>query len=110
DDRRRRDAALGFTQAMAGIGVFMVAVVYYLGVTYGHLLPPIQHSHAGWRYALLFGALPVLPVLLARLALPESPLWKELKAAGAVERPRFREIFRPEMFRATIMVSLLIAC
>jgi len=84
DDRRRRDAALGFTQAMAGIGVFMVAVVYYLGVTYGHLLPAIQQSHAGWRYALLFGALPVLPVLLARLRLPESPRWLQLHAAGSL--------------------------
>src|SRR5688572_15249990 len=62
DDRRRRYAALGFTQAMAGVCVFMVAVVYCLSVTYGHLLQPIQQSQAGWRYALLLGALPVLPV------------------------------------------------
>jgi len=109
-DRRSRDAALGFTQAMSGIGIFLVAGVYYLSVTYGHLLPAVADSHAGWRYALLFGALPVLPVLLARLALPESPLWKDLKAAGAVERPRFRQIFGPEFLRATVMVSLLVAC
>jgi MFS family permease len=109
DDRRRRDAALGFTQAMAGIGVFMVAVVYYLGVTYGHLLPAIQQSHAGWRYALLFGALPVLPVLLARLRLPESPRWLQLHAAGSLRRPAFRELFQPQLRRITIVSSVMVA-
>ncbi|HET9447468.1 MAG TPA: MFS transporter [Steroidobacteraceae bacterium] len=109
DDRRRRDAALGFTQAMAGIGVFLVAVVYYLGVTYGHLLPAIQQSHSGWRYALLFGALPVLPVLLARLRLPESPRWLQLHASGALHRPAFRELFQPELRRITIVSSMMVA-
>ena len=109
DDRRRRDAALGFTQAMAGIGVFMVAVVYYLGVTYGHLLPAIQQSHAGWRYALLFGALPVLPVLLARLRLPESPRWLQLHATGSLRRPAFRELFQPQLRRITIVSSVMVA-
>ena len=109
DDRRRRDAALGFTQAMAGIGVFMVAVVYYFGVTYGHLLPAIQQSHAGWRYALLFGALPVLPVLLARLRLPESPRWLQLHATGSLRRPAFRELFQPQLRRVTIVSSVMVA-
>ena len=109
DDRRRRDAALGFTQAMAGIGVFMVAVVYYLGVTYGHLLPAIQQSHAGWRYALLFGALPVLPVLLARLRLPESPRWLQLQSTGSLRRPAFRELFQPQLRRITIVSSVMVA-
>ena len=109
DDRRRRDAALGFTQAMAGIGVFMVAVVYYLGVTYGHLLPAIQQSHAGWRYALLFGALPVLPVLLARLRLPESPRWLQLHATRSLRRPAFRELFQPRLRRITIVSSVMVA-
>jgi MFS family permease len=109
-DRRRRDAALGFTQAMAGVGVFMVAVVYYLGVTYGHLLPAIQQSHAGWRYALLFGTLPMLPVLLARLRLPESPQWQQLRATGAMKRPAFRELFQPQLRRVTIVSSVMVAC
>jgi hypothetical protein len=108
-DRRRRDAALGFTQAMSGIGVFMVAIVYYLGVTYGHLLPVIQQSHAGWRYALLFGAFPVLPVLLARLRLPESPQWQQLRATGSLQRPSFRELFEPRLRRITIVSSVLVA-
>lgn len=109
-DRRRRDAALGFTQAMSGVGIFLVAGVYYLSVTYGHLWPEIQGGHAGWRYALSFGALPLLPVLLARIGLPESPRWRELKAAGAIERPSFRELFAPEFVRVTIMTTVLVAC
>jgi hypothetical protein len=94
---------------MAGIGVFMVAVVYYLGVTYGHLLPAIQQSHAGWRYALLFGALPVLPVLLARLRLPESPRWLQLHATGSLRRPAFRELFQPQLRKITIVSSAMVA-
>src|SRR4030095_5374491 len=38
DDRRRRDAALGFTQAMAGIGVFMVGGADHRCATHGHRL------------------------------------------------------------------------
>jgi MFS family permease len=108
-DRRRRDAALGFTQALTGVGVFLVAAVYYLSVTYGHLLPAIGGSHSGWRYSLMFGALPVVPVLIARLGMPESPGWMALKAAGGVRRPSFRELFRPELRRVTLVSAVLVA-
>jgi MFS family permease len=106
---RRREAALGFTQAFAGVGIFLVGGVYYLAVTYGHLLPEIRGSHAGWRYALMFGALPIFPTLLARLRLPESPRWQELKSRGGPLRPSFRELFRPAHRRVTLTASALIA-
>jgi len=108
-DRRRREAVLGFTQAMSGVGVFLVACVYYLSVTYGQHWPAIAGTHAGWRYALIFGAVPVLPVLLARLGMPESALWLQLQARGGRMRPSFRELFNPRLRRVTIVSTALVA-
>jgi MFS family permease len=108
-ERRRRDAALGFTQALTGIGVFLVAAVYYLSVTYGHLLPAIGGTHSGWRYSLMFGALPVIPVLIARLGMPESPRWLALKTSGSIRRSSFRELFRPQFRRVTVIGTVLVA-
>lgn len=108
-DRRRREAVLGFTQAMSGVGVFLVACVYYLSVTYGQHWPAIADTHAGWRYALVFGAVPVLPLLLARLGTPESARWLQLQARGSRMRPSFRELFRPQLRRVTIVSTVLVA-
>jgi MFS family permease len=108
-ERRRREAALGFTQAMSGIGVFLVACVYYLSVTYGQHWVAIAGTHAGWRYALIFGALPVLPVLLARLRTPESAEWLQLRTREGRMRPSFRELFKPQLRRVTIVSTALVA-
>jgi len=108
-DRRRREAVLGFTQAMSGVGVFLVACVYYLSVTYGQHWPAVAGTHAGWRYALIFGAVPVLPVLLARLFTPESARWLQLQARGTRVRPSFRELFKPQLRRITIVSTALVA-
>lgn len=108
-DRRRREAVLGFTQAMSGVGVFLVACVYYLSVTYGQHWPAIVGTHAGWRYALMFGAAPVVPVLLARLGTPESARWLQLQARGERMRPSFRELFKPQLRRVTIVSTALVA-
>lgn len=109
NNSRRREAALGFTQAFGAAGVFLIGIVYFLAVTYGEHLPAIHGSHAGWRYSLIFGALPVVPVLLARLLLPESSRWRELKLNENWQRPSFRELFRPAHRRITVMSSLMVA-
>jgi MFS family permease len=109
NNSRRREAALGFTQAFGAAGVFLIGIVYFVAVTYGEYLPAIHGSHAGWRYSLIFGALPVVPVLLARLLLPESSRWRELKLNGTSRRPSFRELFRPAYRRITITASLMVA-
>src|SRR5271169_6488750 len=106
---RRREAALGFTQAFGAAGVFLIGIVYFVAVTYGEYLPAIRGSHAGWRYSLIFGALPVAPVLVARLLLPESSRWRELKLNGSSRPPSFRELFQPAYRRITITASLMVA-
>jgi len=38
---------------------------------------PITDPHAPWRYTLMSGLIPALPLLLVRPFLPESPAWQE---------------------------------
>src|SRR5437660_1579399 len=71
----RRESVLGYTQASAAVGGLFVTVSYYLAVTYGEHLPSIRGGHEAWRYALLFGMLPAIPLMVIRPFLPESPVW-----------------------------------
>jgi MFS family permease len=109
-DTRRREAVLGFAQVCATAGNFMIAGAYYAAVTWGDQLPAIQGGHSPWRYALLYGALPAIPLILIRPFLPESPLWKAKRAAGTLKRPSFRELFTPRLRRVTLLTTGLVAC
>lgn len=108
-DSRRREAALGYTQAMAGLGGFTATGAYFLAVTYAHELPPVLGLHEGWRYALIFGALPAIPALVVRAFLPESPEWQEKRRAGTLQRPRISEVFAPALRRTTLVSTALTA-
>lgn len=107
---KRREAALAMTQAMSALGGFLVAAAYYLAVTYGEHLPAIHGSHAAWRYTLMFGAVPAIPMMILRPFLPESPLWHARKAAGTLQRPSLRELFQPALRRTTLVSTLLATC
>jgi MFS family permease len=107
---RRRESMLGFSQACATFGNFMIAGVYYAAVTWGEHLPAIDGAHTPWRYTLLFGALPAVPLIIVRPFLPESPVWLEKRAAGTLRRPSFRELFAPRLRRVTLVVTGLVAC
>ena len=109
-DNKRREAMLGYAQACATLGNFMIAGAWFAASTWGHLLPEVQGGHSAWRYALLFGALPAIPLIVLRPFLPESPAWSEKKAAGTLRRPRFRELFEPRLRRVTVLTTLLVAC
>ncbi|HSL68766.1 MAG TPA: MFS transporter, partial [Longimicrobiales bacterium] len=106
---RQREAALGYTQAMAGLGGFTATGAYFLSVTYAHELPPILGLQEGWRYALLFGALPAIPALIVRVFLPESPEWLEKRRTGTLQRPRISELFAPALRRTTLVSTGLTA-
>jgi hypothetical protein len=79
-------------------------------VTYDDRLPAIRGGHEAWRYTLLFGLLPAVPLLLIRPFLPESPVWAEKKAAGTLARPRVSELFRPGLRKTTLVTTLMVAC
>jgi MFS family permease len=109
-EAKRRESMLGYAQVCATVGNFMIAGAWFAAVTWGHLLPAVHGGHSAWRYALLFGALPAIPLIILRPFLPESPAWSEKKAAGTLRRPRFRELFEPRLRRVTLMTTLLIGC
>jgi predicted MFS family arabinose efflux permease len=109
DDPKQREKALGWTQAFSSFGGFMVSGGYYVAVTYGAKLPAILGSHAPWRYTLMSGVIPAIPLIIIRPFLPESPKWKEKKAAGTLKRPSFAELFQPALLRTTIVTCLMFA-
>lgn len=125
DDPRRREKVLGYTQAFSSIGGLLVAVVNGLIVRHAMSLPAIQvpswatpvwgsigpnYQHADWRYTLMSGLIPAIPLIVIRPFLPESPKWSEKKAAGTLRRPSIREIFSPQLRRTTIVTTIMFAC
>jgi MFS family permease len=109
-ETRRREAVLGFAQVCATLGNFMIAGVYYAAVTWGERLPEILGAHTPWRYALLFGAAPAIPLILLRPFLPESPVWSAKRANGTLRRPSLGELFAPRLRRVTLVTTALVAC
>jgi MFS family permease len=107
---KRREAMLGYAQVCATLGNFMIAGAYYAAVTWGDQLPAVQGGHSAWRYALIFGALPAIPLMILRPFLPESPVWRAKKAAGTLRRPRIRELFEPRLRRVTLITTALVGC
>ena len=101
---------LGWTQAFSSIGGLMVAGANYLAVTWGPDLPAIHGGHESWRYTLISGVIPAIPLILIRPFLPESPAWAAKKAAGTLKRPSIGAIFSPELRRTTIVTTLMFAC
>lgn len=109
-DAKQRESVLGYTQAFSSIGGLLVTSAYYLAVTYGPSLPAIYGAHEAWRYTLISGVIPALPLMLIRPFLPESPLWKEKRATGSLKRPSLAAIFAPEYRTTTIVTTILFAC
>jgi MFS family permease len=109
-DPRRRESVLGWTQAFSSIGGLMVTGAYYLAVHYADSLPEIQGGHQAWRYTLVSGVIPALPLILIRPFLPESPAWQQKKQAGTLQRPSLRAIFEGDLRRTTIVTTLMFAC
>lgn len=107
---KRRESILGFTQACHTVGGLMVAGAYYLAVTHAEAVPMIRGGHEAWRYTLLSGLIPAIPLLLLRPFLPESPLWRERKSTSRLERPRLSELFQPALRKTTLIATFLFAC
>jgi MFS family permease len=114
----RRERVLGYTQAFSSLGGLMVATANGLCVTYAASLPAIQgfgldaaihNPHAPWRYTLMSGVLPAIPLILIRPFLPESPIWQQRRAAGTLRRPSLAALFSPELRRTTIVTTVMFA-
>src|SRR5436190_1941612 len=109
-DPKQREAVLGYTQAFSSLGGMMVTAAYYLSVTYGQSLWTINGGHEAWRYTLLSGVIPAIPLIIIRPFLPESPMWQEKKAKGTLKRPSFAELFQPQFRRTTLITAWMYAC
>jgi MFS family permease len=123
EDRDQREKALGYTQAFSSIGGLMVAGANWFALHYSAQLPGLQipsaltslfgtinDPHMAWRYTLLSGLIPAIPLIVIRPFLPESPVWQQKRAAGTLRRPSLTEIFAPALRRTTIVSTLMFAC
>jgi len=107
---RQRESIVGWTQAFGSLGGVMVSAAYYVIVTFATSLPAVRGGHEAWRYTLMSGVVPAIPLILVRPFLPESPTWREKKAAGTLKRPSFGELFHPALRRTTIVTAIMMAC
>jgi MFS family permease len=125
DDRVQREKVLGYTQAFSSIGGLLVAVVNGLIAQYVMHLPalsvpeflqplignlPAANQPPVWRYTLMSGLIPAIPLILIRPFLPESPKWEAKRAAGTLRRPSFRQLFGPGLQHTTIVTAIMVAC
>ena len=110
DDPKRREAIIGWTQAFGSLGGLMVTGGYAAALTYGPSLPAVHGAHEAWRYTLMSGIIPAIPLMIIRPFLPESPIWQEKKRAGTLKRPSFAELFQPRFSRTTIVTTIMMAC
>ena len=111
---KRREKVLGYTQAFSSVGGLMVAVVSGLLAKYAASLPAIAAEgiadpHAAWRYTLMSGIIPAIPLILIRPFLPESPAWQKKRQEGTLQRPSIAALFAPELRRTTLVTTLMFA-
>jgi hypothetical protein len=114
-DKGRKEKALGWTQAFASVGGLFVTIVNGWILRHAATLPALPltepfNSHADWRYTLITGLLPAIPIALLLPFVPESKLWQEKRRAGTLRRPSFGELFSPELRRTTLVTATLSAC
>src|SRR5262249_36446961 len=106
---KQREAIVGYTQTVGSDGGLMATAAYGLIVTYGHDLPAVLGGHEAWRYTLMSGIIPAIPLIFIRPFLPESPIWIEKKRAGTLKRPSFSELFAPQFKTTTIVTTIMMA-
>jgi MFS family permease len=123
DNPEQREKVLGYTQAFSSFGGLLVAIVNGWIGRHAASFPAIEmptflqtwlgqvaNPHSDWRYTLMSGLIPALPLIVIRPFLPESPKWAAKRAAGTLRRPSLRELFSPELRRTTIVTTLMFAC
>lgn len=116
-DKKQKEKWLGITQAFASLGGVLVTMVSLWMNKHGAELPHIglpaglgSDAPASWRYLLMTGILPAIPIAILLPFVPESQVWREKKASGALKRPSFTALFAPELRRVTLVTAALSAC
>jgi MFS family permease len=116
-DKKEKEKWLGITQAFASLGGLLVTGVSVWISSHGADLPhwglPISlgaTDPGSWRYLLMTGILPAIPIALLLPFVPESQVWIDRRAAGLLKRPSFGALFSPELRRVTLVTAALSAC
>lgn len=108
-DARQREKVLGYTQAFSSFGGLLVGSMNVLAASLASSLPAINGGHEAWRYTLISGVIPAIPLILIRPFLPESPDWQKKRDAGQLRRPSLAELFSPALRRTTVLTTLVFA-
>jgi MFS family permease len=108
---------LGITQAFASIGGLLVTSVNVWILAHAANLPTIglpiavgATAPSTWRFLLMTGLIPAIPIALMLPFVPESKIWRERKQLGTLKRPSFGALFAPELRRVTLVSAGLSAC
>lgn len=116
-DKKDKEKWLGITQAFASLGGLLVTGVSVWISKHGADLPHMglplglgATDPGSWRYLLMTGILPAIPIALLLPFVPESQVWKDRRAAGSLKRPSFGALFSPELRRVTLVTAALSAC
>ncbi len=117
EDKKQKERWLGITQAFASLGgVFVTMISIWISANMKnlpHMGLPLglgSTDPATWRYLLMTGIIPAIPIALLLPFVPESKVWKDKRAAGTLKRPSFAALFAPELRRVTIVTAILSAC
>jgi MFS family permease len=120
-DPLQREKALGYTQAFSSVGGLMIAIASGIASDYSQHFFPIsvpgflegifgqisgEHQQSPWRYTLMSGLIPAIPLIVIRPFLPESPVWAKRREAGTLKRPSIVELFSPKFRRTTIATAV----
>jgi MFS family permease len=110
-DPVQREKVLGYTQAFSSFGGLLVAGANILAakLAASQALPAIYGNHEAWRYTLISGVIPALPLIIIRPFLPESPEWQKKRESGTLKRPSVAALFSPELRRTTILTTIIFA-
>jgi len=106
DDGEQREKVLGYTQAFSSVGGLLVGFANVQAAQWADFLPSIHGAHEAWRYTLISGVIPALPLILIRPFLPESPQWLRKRESGALRRPSIAGLFSPSLARTTLITTL----
>ena len=116
EDKKQKEKWLGITQAFASLGGVLVTLMsgwiseHLASLPHMGLALGASGGISPWRYTLMTGLLPAIPIALLLPFAPESRVWKEKRTAGALKRPSFGALFAPELRRVTIVTTILSAC
>lgn len=116
EDKKQKEKWLGITQACASLGGVLVTIVsiwiskHLADLPHMGLPQVLDGSISSWRYLLMTGLLPAIPIALLLPFVPEFKVWKDKKAAGTLKRPSFTALFSPELRRVTLVTAALSAC